>query len=399
MLLTHLSLTNFRLYARLELDLPARLIIIKGDNAQGKTSLLEAIYFLATAHSPSTSTDRQIIRWGAEEDNPFPYAMLRATVQTTNGTHLLEMMVQKGEGNRVKKEIRIDRTPRRIVDLVGKLSVVLFLPSDVDIVGGAPTLRRDFLDQAISQVDARYVQALDRYEKTLTQRNALLRQASERRVDPDELAIWDEQLAPDAVQISLMRRQALSEMTQFAFPLHRELSNSAEFLQIIYSPSFDAARPPAIDAGYQIGFDTSHPPEGMGEGDLQQAFLSMLHQRRAEEFARGITLTGPHRDEFRFLSNGIDLGEFGSRGQQRTAVLALKLAQVAWIRERIHDEPVLLLDEVLAELDPHRRACLLQHIAGSQQTLITTTDLSRIEQERIAAAEMLTVHQGIVTNR
>jgi DNA replication and repair protein RecF len=137
----------------------------------------------------------------------------------------------------------------------------------------------------------------------------------------------------------------------------------------------------------------------MGEGDLQQAFLSMLHQRRAEEFARGITLTGPHRDEFRFLSHGIDLGEFGSRGQQRTAVLALKLAQVAWIRERIHDEPVLLLDEVLAELDPHRRACLLQHIAGSQQTLITTTDLSRIEQERIAAAEMLTVHQGIVTNR
>jgi len=397
MWIKQLSITNFKLYARLELSLPRRLIVVQGDNAQGKTSLIEAVYYLATAHSPLASTDRHVIRWGSEEENPFPYAMLRATIERADGSHLLEMMIQKGEGARVKKEIRIDRTPRRRIDLVGQLSVVLFLPSDVELVSGAPMLRREFLDHALSQVDAAYVQALERYEKALSQRNALLRQSSERRVDPDELSIWDEQLAPDAVYISIARRRALSEITQLAFPLHRELSNSAEFLQVVYEPSFDAARPPAIEAAYQIGIDAGQLPSGMSSKDLERTFLAALRQRRGEEFARGMTLIGPHRDEFRFIANGTDLGEFGSRGQQRTAVLALKLAQMEWMRERIGEEPILMLDEVLAELDPHRRACLLQHIGRSQQTLITTTDISRIERSRIPDAATLTVRHGVVS--
>jgi DNA replication and repair protein RecF len=393
----HLSLTNFRLYARLEQDLPRGLVIVQGDNAQGKTSMLEALYFLATGHSPQTVAERQIIRWGAEEESPYPYAMVKANIERSDGAHLLEINVQKTDGNRLRKEIRIDRISKRGTDLVGQLSLVLFLPNDVDIVAGSPSVRRAFIDAALSQVDAGYVQALSRYEKALAQRNALLRQAQERRIDPDELAIWDDQLVPAGVTIALLRRRALAELAQLAMPVHRELSNGLEYLSIDYQPNFDPARPPAVGDGYQIGFDQASPPHGMGEEELRTAFRKALSERQKDEFARGITLTGPHRDEFRFSANGMDLGEFGSRGQQRTAVLALKLAQVDWMRERLNEEPVLMLDEVLAELDPHRRRCLLTRIGRSHQTIITTTDINRFDAAFTQDATVLSVRAGVVS--
>ena len=145
-----------------------------------------------------------------------------------------------------------------------------------------------------------------------------------------------------------------------------------------------------------MGLEMAAPPNGIASKELEQAFRNALAERQREEFARGITLIGPHRDEMRFLANGMDLGDYGSRGQQRTSVLALKLAQVAWMRERTHEEPVLLLDEVLAELDPHRRRCLLERIGGSHQTLVTTTDLNRFDGEFVKAAKVMTVRGGIV---
>ncbi|MFC1463540.1 MAG: DNA replication/repair protein RecF [Candidatus Brachytrichaceae bacterium NZ_4S206] len=397
MLVRHLSLTNFRLYARLELDLPRGLVIVQGDNAQGKTSLLEAIYFLATAHSPHTHADRQVIRWGAEEEGPYPYAMLRANIERSDGLHLIEIALQRGESNRLRKEIRIDRVARRGIDLVGQLNVVLFLPGDVELVAGAPALRRDFLDAALSQVDADYVRALDRYTRALAQRNALLKQAQERALDPDELAIWDDQLVPAGVEIALRRRRAVAELARLAMPIHRELSNGSEYLQIIYQPNFDPARPGTLAAPYQVSIDDSQPPAGVDRRDLQAAFRQALNERRREEIARGMTLVGPHRDEVRFIANGMDLGDFGSRGQQRTAVLALKLAQVAWMRECTHEEPVLLLDEVLAELDPHRRRCLLQRIGGAHQTIVTTTDIQRFDRDFVRHATALQVCAGVVS--
>ncbi|MDW8350499.1 MAG: DNA replication/repair protein RecF [Anaerolineae bacterium] len=397
MLVRHLSLTNFRLYARLELDLPRGLVIVQGDNAQGKTSLLEAIYFLATGHSPHTHADRQVIRWGAEEDGPYPYAALRASVERDDSLRLIEMVLQLGEAGRLRKEIRIDRIARRGIDLVGQLNVVLFLPGDVELVAGAPALRRGFLDAALSQVDADYVRALDRYTHALAQRNALLKQAQERALDPDELAIWDDQLVPSGVEIALRRRQAVAELARLAAPIHRELSGGVEYLQITYQPNFDPARPGTLDAPYQVSIDDSRPPDGVDRRDLQMAFRRALDERRREEIARGMTLVGPHRDEVRFVANGMDLGDFGSRGQQRTAVLALKLAQVAWMRRRTGEEPVLLLDEVLAELDPHRRRCLLQQIGGAHQTIITTTDLQRLDHAFVREAVVLRVCGGVIS--
>jgi DNA replication and repair protein RecF len=396
MIIRHLSLTNVRLYARLELDLPGGLTIVQGDNAQGKTSLLEAIYFLATSHSPHNNADRQIIRWGAEEDAPYPYAILKADLQRRDGTHMVEIGIQRAEGNRLRKEIRIDHATKRGIDLVGQLAVVLFMPGDVELASGAPALRREYLDDALSQVDANYVRALDQYNRALTQRNALLRQAQERSVDPDELEVWNDQLVPAGVEVAFRRREAVGQLTRLAMPVHRELSGGREYLQIIYQPNFDPASPPAVGSAYQLELDNSRPPRGMDDDDLKNAYRAALAARRHEEIARGITLVGPHRDDMRFVANGIDLGEFGSRGQQRTAVLALKLAEVVWMHERIGEEPVLLLDEVLAELDPTRRQSLLARISNSHQTIVTTTDIHRFDQDFIRQANIYNVSGGIV---
>ncbi|MCS6774555.1 MAG: DNA replication/repair protein RecF [Anaerolineae bacterium] len=397
MYVRHLSLTNFRLYARLELGLERGLTVLQGDNAQGKTSLLEALYMLATSRPAHTNADRQVIRWGAEAEGPYPFAVLRAQVVRADGLRLLEMLVQRTEGDRLRKEVRIDRAVKRGSDLVGQLTVVLFTPNDVELVGGAPALRRDFLDAALCQVEPEYARALHDYARALAQRNALLRRAAERNlpVDPDELAVWDEQLAPAGVRIALSRRQALAELSEWAAPLHLELSAGREYLHVAYQPNFDPAQPPAT-VPYQPRLDAAAPPHGFDYQTLVQAFLAALRARRRDELARGVTLVGPHRDDLRLLANGMDLGEFGSRGQQRTAVLALKLAQAEWMRARSGESPVLLLDEVLAELDPNRRRCLLERIQRAEQVLVTATDVSRLDQAFVRQANLLSVRSGVI---
>ncbi|MBX7212726.1 MAG: DNA replication/repair protein RecF [Thermoflexales bacterium] len=395
MRIQHLSLTNFRLYARLEQDFGPGLTIIQGDNAQGKTSLLEAVHLLATGRSPHTNVDRQVIRWGAAEEAPYPYALLKGELMRRDGARLLELGLQVGENGRLRKDIRIDHAARRSIDLVGQLAVVLFLPGDVDLVAGAPALRRDFLDGAIAQVDADYVRALDQYARAMAQRNALLKQAQERALDPDELAIWDAQLIPSGVLIALRRREVTAELSALALPIHRELSGGLEFLQTRYVPSFDVAAPHLEDA-YQLGLAQAGPPPGLSAAALEESFARALATRRREEIARGVTLTGPHRDDLRLIANAIDLGEFGSRGQQRTAVLALKLAEAAWLEQKLGEEPVILLDEVLAELDPRRRHSLLARIGNGHQTLITTTDTSRFDAAFVQQARVLDVRGGIV---
>lgn len=397
MLIQHLSLTNFRLYARLERDFGPGLTIIQGDNAQGKTSLLEAVHFLATAHSPHATSDRQVIRWGAADEAPYPYALMKAEVRRRDGARLVELGLQISESGRLRKEVRIDRVAKRGIDLVGQLAVVLFLPGDVELVAGAPALRRDFLDGALSQVDTGYVRALEQYGRALAQRNALLKQAQDRALDPDELAVWDSQLVPAGVLISLRRREAVAELSERALPIHRDLSGGAEFLQTRYVPNFDAAAP-QLENAYQLGLSQSGPPEGVGAAELERAFTRALATRRTEEVARGQTLTGPHRDDLRLIANGVDLGEYGSRGQQRTAVLALKLAEAEWLKARLGEEPVILLDEVLAELDPRRRQSLLTRIGAGHQTLITTTDVNRFDAAFTRNATVMTVRGGVVAD-
>lgn len=399
MYLRHLSLTNFRLYSRLEVDLPAQAILLYGDNAQGKTSLLEAIYVLATGRSSHTTSDRQLINWLASEEGLTPYARLAADVVRADRALHIDMVLMlepaKTEDSwRFRKQIKMNGAVVRATDLIGQLAVVMFLPDDVEIVGGGPANRRRYLDNALSQVDVEYAHALDLYTEVLSQRNALLKQLAETGGDPDQLLYWDEQLATAGTTITLRRQSMIAELELLADRLHRDLTRERHTLRLRYQPAFNADQP--IGPVYQRSLNLNLPtqsPEATFE-QAKKSFLKQLEVRRKEELARGATLVGPHRDELRFIADEIDLGVYGSRGQQRTAVLALKLAEVHWMRAKIDDWPILLLDEVMAELDAHRRGFLLDQINGANQAILTATDPEMFTSEFRAQAKMVKVTRG-----
>lgn len=401
--LRHLSLTNFRLYSRLEVDLPSQAILLYGDNAQGKTSLLEAIYVLATGRSAHTTSDRQLINWLAGEEGLTPHARLAADVVRADRALHIDMVLmlepaKTEDGWRFRKQIKVNGAVVRTADLIGQIAVVMFLPDDVEIVSGGPANRRRYLDNALSQVDAEYARALDLYAEVLSQRNALLKQLAETGGTPDygadQLIYWDEQLATAGTTITLKRQTMIAELEQLADRLHRDLTRERHTLRLRYQPAFNADGP--IGPVYQPSLNLDLPtqsPEATFE-QARQSFLKQLAAKRQEELARGTTLIGPHRDELRFIADEIDLGTFGSRGQQRTAVLALKLAEVHWMREKINDWPILLLDEVMAELDAHRRGFLLGQINGANQSILTATDPEMFAPEFRAQAKLVKVVRG-----
>ena len=396
--LRHLSLTNFRVYARLELELPAGPILICGDNAQGKTSLLEAVYYLATARSPHTSSDRQLIHWLAGDEGLTPYARLVGDVSRADRACHVEVTLMlesanTAEGVRFRKQIKVNGSLSRVADLARQINIVMFLPQDVDLAGAAPGGRRRSLDYTLSQIDVDYAIAVDHYADVLAQRNALLKQLQESSGDPDQLAYWDDQLAADGAAITLKRQIALDELGRAADRIHRDLTGGQADLRLRYQPALDMTRTPAAE--YQIALDLDVPAVSVPHAHrVEAAFLAQLQERRAEEIGAGMTLIGPHRDDFRFISDQVDLGTYGSRGQQRTAVLALKLAEVEWIHDKIGDWPILLFDEVMAELDAQRRTYLLSRIGSVSQSLLTTTDPSLFSAEFRARAKTLRVTTG-----
>jgi len=406
MRIRYLSLTNFRGYTRLELALPERPLLLYGANAQGKTSLLEAIYLLATASSPITAHDRQLVRWEAEAEG-LPYARVWAEIVRHECIQEVEIVLEKqplaNGTERMQKTIRIDRVRKRRADLAGRLNVVLFMPQDVELVSGPPAGRRRYLDAALCQVDDSYCAALERYEEALRQRNAALRYLRDEGGDPTQLAPFEEVLACDGVAVARGRRELLAALSQRADRIHQRLTGSAEWLRLKYRPSFDPAAPPALEYQMGLGLHYEGPPSGIGEEGLEEALRQALVAGRQEEIERGMTLVGPHRDEVRFIAGSpaqgtheVDLGDYGSRGQQRTAVLALKLAELEWMKERTRETPVLLLDEVLAELDATRRRYLLAQVDSVEQALLTATDLEMFDAGFRERAALWEVRGGIV---
>jgi DNA replication and repair protein RecF len=251
--------------------------------------------------------------------------------------------------------------------------VVLFLPQDLTLIEGPPTERRRFMDTTLSQVDKTYLNALNTYEKVLPQRNALLRRIAEKTASPNELSYWDEQLVEAGSILIAERQKFLRELEIDAQAAHLDLTGKNELLTLSYQPSFL----PSAQGNGQMSFNTlgldlhrQLEPE-----DIAPQFAEQLEAERDEAVARGVTLFGPHRDELRLNINERDAGLYGSRGQARTAVMALKLAELSWMKSRIGEWPILLLDEVIAELDSKRRAYLLERISGATQTLLTTTEM------------------------
>lgn len=393
MYLSYLALTNFRNYAHLELDLTPGITLIYGGNACGKTSLLEAIFYLATSRSPHAGADRELIRWGASTE-PIPFARVETQVVKRNDTRTqLEIVLVQPEektnggaerkpNGRVNKRIKVNGVGKRAMDLLGELNAVLFLPKDLDLVFGSPGDRRRYLDITLSQIDPRYGRALVKYNQVVEQRNSLLREFRERTPNSNELAIWDRQLVEEGAYIITRRAETIARYNTIVADLHARLTDQREQLQLVYQPSVELGTPT--------------------QASIAQRFAQQLAMLRPRELGAATTLVGPHRDDIRFLitrnhdATPMDATTYASRGQGRTVALSLKLAEVDFMRSETGEDPVLLLDDVMSELDYTRRIALAQVVSKSSQAIITTTDLDEFSAEFREHVRVLQVCDGTI---
>jgi DNA replication and repair protein RecF len=401
MQIDHLSLTNFRNYRRLELEFPAAGMLLYGANAQGKTNLLEAVYYLATTRSHHATRDHELLNWDAVQSNdPVVVGRLVAQVRRKDGNHLLEMrLIEERQGSQTsfRREALVDRRKVRLMDLLGNLRVVLFLPKDVQMVTGAPADRRRYLDITLCQTDPVYCRSLSRYNKVLEQRNAVLRQISEEGRGRDVLPVYSDKLVDLGGYIFARRASFLAALARQAQRIHyEELTGERETLRLQYFPRL-------YSLTNNNGTDASSLQQSWAEWlehatpqDAASRFREALREAISQDVARGSTTLGPQRDDWTFIVNGRDLGSFGSRGQQRTAVLALKMAEIEWMAADTGEPPVLLLDEVVAELDEQRRSLLLNYIQEGAQAILTATDPGMFTESFLDQAFVLEVVDGQV---
>lgn len=421
MFVAHLHLEEFRVYRALDLDLPAAGARIVGPNGSGKSSVLEAVSLLSTAKSYRTGSDRELIRWGSGTDYGFPpYARCRGTLDAT--THrTLEILLESDSSSDdddvplaigpLKKRCLIDGRGVRAVDFVGHLRTVSFSPEDVALVSGPPADRRRFLDVAVSQIDRAYLQALSRYGRVIAQRNGLLRRFARDGVPVSsaaaraQLAFWSDELVEAGAVIVVARIERIRQLAEFAEARYAELTGGSR-LRLTYRSSVpEAAVAPANDDNEcdldpdpdRQHVDTDRPPAVTDDVTIETAlrFRDELDRRRPDEFRRGVTLVGPHRDDLTLTVDGVDLATYGSRGQQRLGVLATKLAEADLMRAIGEEPPVLLLDDVLSELDPERGRLLVETIGRyGSQTFVTATERSALEYRGLADLPILQTAAG-----
>lgn len=373
MYLQHLYLRNFRNYLEQEVKFEAQKTIIVGDNAQGKSNLLEAVELLATLKSHRTSRDRDLVKEGTIA------SQIDATVQRAYSSTDLSLILRK-QGRRTAKLNH--ENLRRQMDFLGHLNAVQFSSLDLDLVRGSPENRRTWLDSLLIQLEPVYAYILQQYDRVLRQRNSLLRKLKKAEEKPSqdtltELALWDAQLAANGSRVTRRRSRGLQRLVPIAREWHARISGAKEVLEINYTPNVNCDR---------------DEPEA-----VQTAFLSRIRDRAMPERQQGTTLVGPHRDEIELTIDRTPARFYGSQGQQRTLVLALKLAELELIEEVIGEAPLLLLDDVLAELDPSRQNQLLEAIQDRFQTLITTTHIQTFDAQWLNASQVLSVMEGDIS--
>ena len=399
MRLRALELDEFRSFRRLLLPVDPAGFRAIGPNASGKSTILEAIAMLATTRSPRTAAEREIAHWDSGVDLAVPpYSRLRGEFERSDGRHQLEIGItlrERGQSS-LKKLVRFDDRPVRAVDAVGQFTTVHFSPEDVNLVSGAPSARRRYLDVAVSQSSRSYLRALSRYGRVLEQRNSLLRSLARDRSTPRagrperELPFWDAELTAAAADLLAFRVgaiQALSARARHYF----ELLTGDTSLAITYaSPRMDLP-----ETTFAIE-DWRAPTQTLRQS-LSAAFARSLSANAAEELRRGVTVVGPHRDDFLVSANGADLARYGSRGQQRLAVVAMKLAELDLLADAAKEPPVLLLDDVLSELDVAHRSMIVATIAAREaQVCVTATDESDLASPQLAHLPLLRTIGGVV---
>lgn len=374
MYLQRLHLRSFRNYTDQQVKFDAQKTIVVGNNAQGKSNLLEAVELLATLKSHRVSRDRDLV----QEDGTS--GAIAAIVQRAYGDAELALTLRK----KGRRTVALNQeTLRRQIDFLGILNAVQFSSLDLDLVRGAPECRRTWLDSLLVQLEPVYAYILQQYNQVLRQRNALLkkiRNAEDSRLSKQltaQLALWDAQLAASGSRVTRRRTRVLERLSPIAKAWHASISGETEDLIVRYVPNINC---------------TEDSPAA-----VQQAFLAKIEERRFPEQQYGTTLVGPHRDEVELTINHTPARSYGSQGQQRTLVLALKLAELKLIEEVVGEPPLLLLDDVLAELDPNRQNQLLEAIQDRFQTLITTTYIGSFDPKWLERSQILGVESGHIS--
>ena len=358
MIIESIELKNYRNYERLHMDFSSGTNILYGDNAQGKTNILEAVYVCSTTKSHRGSKDREMIRFGEEESH------IKLNVRKSGVPCRIDMHLKKNKA----KGIAVNGVPiRKASELFGIVNVVFFSPEDLNIIKNGPSERRRFLDLELCQLDKVYVHNLVQYNKVLLQRNRLLKELNFRPEYEETLDIWDMQLVQYGKELILCRHKFVEQLNEIVKKTHSQLSGGQEELLLAYEPNVDGSQ-----------------------------FEQRLSQNRTMDRKLKTTNTGPHRDDINFLINDIDIRKFGSQGQQRTVALSLKLAEIDLVKQIVMDYPVLLLDDVLSELDRGRQQQLLSGI-DQIQTMITCTGLDDFVDHRFPVDKIYKVVKGKVT--
>lgn len=359
MIIKSLELENFRNYGMLSIDFDSGTNILYGDNAQGKTNILEAIFLSATTKSHKGSKDRDIINFDAQE------------------AHIRTYVVKDGLENRVDMHLRKNKSKgiaingqkiKKAADLLGLLNVVFFSPEDLSIIKNGPADRRRFVDLELCQLDSVYLHDLNNYNKIINQRNKLLKELYFNPELKDTLSIWDTQLVAFGSKVIERRSVFVDQLNEILYEIHLKLSGGKEKLKIVYEPDV-----------------------------LSDNFEKKLEISQEKDIKFKQTSIGPHRDDFSFMADDIDIRRFGSQGQQRTAALSLKLAELELVKKVTKDVPLLLLDDVLSELDSSRQNYLLNSI-GDIQTIITCTGLEEFVNNRFEINKVFEVSNAVVRN-
>ena len=344
--------------------------LLEGPNGHGKTNLLEAIYMMSAGKSLRASTDRDLVRTAAFEDI-LTHAQVSAEIATSSGDvglqiDLVETASSEADSppsrrraaetaSRISKRFRINGVPRRASDFVGVLKAVLFSAEDLEFTSGPPSIRRRYADMLVSQLEPGYVREAQEYQRVMTQRNHLLKSIREGRSSESELEFWDVQLSVHAARIMDSRARAIRALSDAACPIHQTLSGSGEPLAVTYLPSVE-------------------PGEYSDTRELSRTVLAAILAERSREVAAGHCIVGPHRDDIAVSIGEMDVRAFGSRGQSRTAVLAMKLGEVDLIGKEFGEQPVVLLDDVMSELDEMRRRCVVDRTSQLDQVIVTTAE-------------------------